>query len=638
MLEQISFKVLVFNVRVLRVLLNYKKSIMRALLIICWFFIYNNNMLTFDRIKIFVFIIIIILTYKIIYNYFENIYKGLRDESTYYVVRVKYEQYIYYFNRIIYILIFIQKWKNPLLVILLYTDKKLYSIMRFTYEFLRGYGLNQEIREIFNMFIIYILYLGTVKILLGRFYIMLGKWATLSFIDVFFNRVYGLIISILIFSNVIDYLITYVTTFGLLGCLFIYFNISLILIFIELFFIFKRYPENNLYSGKIMLLIRNSLHTYVTIDLTIYHRMHYTILGRIITIISEIILDLEEDDPKFLPNAVVGSYKTCIRFKRGFYLILQHRYRYKSKYMDYISTHFLIKFNYLDSTFITYWEFLKRNYYKGFILIQDRKNYPSAYLFHSLVLSFNTLFGPGIKLTEIYYYKLKLKKNHLVLNDKDKLILLGLYNFDMLRFKIIFYMLWDILEIIDFDQQNWIKEFGGEEKDLLKWKNWNIFWDIYEIDKTSNGFSFIRINKEIYKLYIVLHFFKKELKIYDIEHNIDYFNKLFDYLGYVKTDYAYEDVDLEYKQMCNRYYISEKLETYSESLLYLWKTIDIKMFISRKNDLIISSDYEDDIALHLKNVVEDLRSEWEILKQKETLEERNQRLLCELQCELEKLK
>jgi hypothetical protein len=132
-------------------------------------------MLTFDRIKIFVFIIIIILTYKIIYNYFENIYKGLRDESTYYVVRVKYEQYIYYFNRIIYILIFIQKWKNPLLVILLYTDKKLYSIMRFTYEFLRGYGLNQEIREIFNMFIIYILYLGTVKILLGRFYIMLGK-------------------------------------------------------------------------------------------------------------------------------------------------------------------------------------------------------------------------------------------------------------------------------------------------------------------------------------------------------------------------------------------------------------------------------------------------------------------------------
>jgi len=44
-------------------------------------------MLTFDRIKIFVFIII--------YNYFESIYKILRDESAYYVIRAKYVQYIY---------------------------------------------------------------------------------------------------------------------------------------------------------------------------------------------------------------------------------------------------------------------------------------------------------------------------------------------------------------------------------------------------------------------------------------------------------------------------------------------------------------------------------------------------------------
>jgi hypothetical protein len=66
-----------------------------------------------------------------------------------------------------------------------------------------------------------------------------------------------------------------------------------------------------------------------------------------------------------------------------------------------------------------------------------------------------------------------------------------------------------------------------------------------------------------------MQFFKKELKFYDIENNFDYFNKLFNYLGYVKTDYAYEDVDLEYKEMCDRYYISKKLEVYSESLLHL---------------------------------------------------------------------
>jgi hypothetical protein len=77
------------------------------------------------------------------------------------------------------------------------------------------------------------------------------------------------------------------------------------------------------------------------------------------------------------------------------------------------------------------------------------------------------------------------------------------------------------------------------------------------------------VNQEIYRIYIVFHFFKKELKFYDIENNLNYFVKLFDYLGYVKTDYAYEDADIEYKETCGRYYISTKLEFYSEDLLYL---------------------------------------------------------------------
>lgn len=112
--------------------------------------------------------------------------------------------------------------------------------------------------------------------------------------------------------------------------------------------------------------------------------------------------------------------------------------------------------------------------------------------------------------------------------------------------------------------------------------------------------------------YIVFHFFKNELKFYDIENNTDYFIKLFDYLGYVKTDYAYEDFDseCEYKEMCNRYYISTKLETYSESLLFLWKKINIEMSFNRKEDLLLSSKYEDLIEINFKNLIEDLRTEW----------------------------
>ena len=181
--------------------------------------------------------------------------------------------------------------------------------MRYIYEFFRSYGVEQKKREIFNLLIIYILFLGTIKIIFGRLYIIIGKLLTLSFTDVFFNRIYGSLISILVFSDVISFLRLYIIN-GILGCLLFYFSVSIIFICIELFYIFEMYPAKTLYFGRFMLTIRNSLYTYITIDLTIYHRMHYTILGRIITIISEIILDLEEDDIKFLPNAVVGSYKS----------------------------------------------------------------------------------------------------------------------------------------------------------------------------------------------------------------------------------------------------------------------------------------------------------------------------------------
>jgi len=327
-IEQFSVKVLTFNIKVLNILLNYKKYIIRGFLIISWVILYNNNMVTLDRIKIFVFLIFIILIYKIIYNYLEDIYKELRDESKFYLTRVKYTPYKLFFNRIIYILLFIQKWRNPFLVFLLYTDKKIFNVMRYIYEILRNYGVKQENREIFNVVIIYILFLGTIKVLFGRFYIMIGKWSLISFTDVFFNRIYGTLISILVFSDLIYFCKIYIMN-GILGCFLLYLGVSWIFICIELFYILNKYPENTRYIGKILLSIRDSLYTYITIDLTIYHRMHYTILGRIITIISEVILDLEEDEVRFLPNAIVGSYKACIRLKTGFYIILSYRFRYK---------------------------------------------------------------------------------------------------------------------------------------------------------------------------------------------------------------------------------------------------------------------------------------------------------------------
>jgi hypothetical protein len=47
--------------------------------------------------------------------------------------------------------------------------------MRYIYEKLRKRGYKQEKREIINLIIIYFCYFGTIKILFGRFYIILGK-------------------------------------------------------------------------------------------------------------------------------------------------------------------------------------------------------------------------------------------------------------------------------------------------------------------------------------------------------------------------------------------------------------------------------------------------------------------------------
>ena len=122
-------------------------------------------MLTLDRIKTFICLILVILIYKSIYNYFEKKYQELMDEPQFYLVRSKYESYILLFSKIIPVLLYIQKWRNPFLVFLLYTDKKLFNIMRFIYEILRRNGYKQEQREIINLIIIYIFYFGTIGII-----------------------------------------------------------------------------------------------------------------------------------------------------------------------------------------------------------------------------------------------------------------------------------------------------------------------------------------------------------------------------------------------------------------------------------------------------------------------------------------
>jgi len=70
----------------------------------------------------------------------------------------------------------------------------------------------------------------------------------------------------------------------------------------------------------------------------------------------------------------------------------------------------------------------------------------------------------------------------------------------------------------------------------------------------------------------------------------------------IKTDYAYEGFDVEYKEICNIYYISGKLEVYCNSYSFITfiKKINIEMDINRKKNI-----HQDAKGLHLHDLVND---------------------------------
>jgi hypothetical protein len=558
-----------------------------------------------------IFIFLIIL-YKKIYNYLNNIYKELnvRDSAIYDEPRKKYKSYKKLFNKIIPVLLFIQKWRNPILVFLLYTDKKLFNIMRYIYELWKRKGYKQEKREIINLIIIYILYFGTIKVLFGFFFKFLSDFLILDFIILFKNKFNNLFLIsfIIIFILYITKIYSVIKVF-----IYIYIILSLIIIIIESFILLK--INNYDWLIKLKVIFRK----YSKVDIIIYNRMHYTILGRIITIISEVILDLAEDIPNSLPVAKIGSYigsKSNNLNLQAFICIYRNRYSYI--YMDNVSCRSILKYNYLECTFLTYWNFFKRNYYDfNIILFQNRIKYPSVYLLNSLILSFNSLFGPGIQLTELYYYKLKCQENHFILNEKEMHNFEYLYKFDILRLKLVSYILWDIIEIIDFEQYN-----------MLSTDNIYLFNNSVNINKMNDisNFKVVKISNQIYNLSLILHHYKKKIKFYDVDSNLMFFVKLFEYLGFVIPDY--KDInDSQHVNMCGRMYCSKILESYSWKLFVRKDKYNDFWGFNRSLD---KARYEDIIELHFKNVIHELQKEWLELKKIETLENRNIRLLNEL--------
>jgi hypothetical protein len=167
---------------------RYIKERKYNLLIVIMFFLFLYfNLITLNRFIYFFFIIFIAFFYK---NTIEFFYKKKIEN-------------IYILNFIF----IINKYKNPILYFLPKIE-----------IFILNKSLNFNIIFKFLIFILYLFIINPIKIFFHKFYGILFYWKIHNLVDIFFGRLFGLILSILIFTNIINFLkeCLHVNIFGLI--------------------------------------------------------------------------------------------------------------------------------------------------------------------------------------------------------------------------------------------------------------------------------------------------------------------------------------------------------------------------------------------------------------------------------------
>lgn len=307
----------------------------------------------------FIFFILLLLLWKSLFEIF--IYIVIDNSKLKEFIR----KYDYEFNYIIKILLFIQKWKNPLLLLLLYLDKFLFKIVRnFIYNLKIIYKIDLTNNQLFNMFHIYYFIINVTlcpfKLLLGFIYTIINRMIEMPFSFFLIIRIIGFLLSVLIVSN-------------LLNIIYIKYGFLQLFIFIYLFLIFIncmiKYINRDFKYLKV-LYINSFINTDYLIDL----RNHTTFCGLLIITISWYQYSLIEKE-----------------------------------YIDVTSANFKTG---LEEGFNKYWEYYKRNTWLSTTNVwKEIKNRPSLYL--NLLAWINLspitkLYAPNA-ITNIVYIKCKIK-------------------------------------------------------------------------------------------------------------------------------------------------------------------------------------------------------------------------------------
>lgn len=345
-----------------------KKNIIYFIIL---FFIFIKYCVKIEKLILFLFILFAILLWKImieIVSYFLN------NNNKLIIFIRKYETI---FSYILKILLFIQKWKNPILLLLLYIDKLIFKIIRdliyiFKVKYKQELTDNQLTRVFFIYYLIINILVGPLKLFFGFYYTILNRIMEMPFSLYFIIRCIGFIISVLIISNILN--ILYVN----LGFLQLFMLIYILLIIISMI---AYYLDREFKYFKIWY-----IKTFNSTDYIILSRNYHTFCGLFIIIISTCSINLIE-----------------------------------RKYLDITSSWLKIV---LEEGFYKYWEYYKRNTCLNTIsLWKEIKKRPSYYWYLVLIgwinlLPTRVLYAPNGILYIIYNIYKKQDRTFRIKNTK----------------------------------------------------------------------------------------------------------------------------------------------------------------------------------------------------------------------------
>ena len=160
---------------------NFKLSkihIINLTIIIIWIMLLWLNLITYTRLIIFLIVLGLIFIYRIIIN-------GLKN-SSFSIQNIKILKYILILNKI----------RNPVLLLLVKLDILMYDVI------IRYHNIMLNI----VIFILYLVLINPIKIFYYKMYKVLWIWKDSKMHNIVLNRMIGLILSILIFTNLIIYI------------------------------------------------------------------------------------------------------------------------------------------------------------------------------------------------------------------------------------------------------------------------------------------------------------------------------------------------------------------------------------------------------------------------------------------------